>query len=245
MLWPLLGIFAGFAAQWAMFGGGPTGRQRQATRIMLVASWIFAVVFAIGGQMTVRYLGHRWRWNDRTFFSAMAWFWWFFATVFATWTIATYRRMQTIRQLDARAADGLLKASAPMKPGPRLLAMLGTNLMLFSCVISLAWWAHDRIAAGIMVGIMLTLSLGHFYFSKGKTGVAAALNYTVQLASTCAVVLAIFNLRFDSWAATWYGVGIAELHSLVPTWMVPMLTLILALWAGLLLILTRPTARAR
>ncbi len=245
-LWPFLGIFAGFAAQWAMFGGGPTGRQRRVTRIMLIASWIFALVFAIGGQMTVRYLGQRWGWNDRTFFSAMAWFWWFFAMVFATWTIASYRLTQAKRQLDTMpAGTPLLKAPAPMKPGPRMLAMLGTNLMLFSCVISLAWWAHDRVAAGIIVGIMLVLSLCHFYFSKGKTGVAAALNYTAQLASTCAVMLAIFNLRFDTWAAVWYGVGVPELHRLVPTWMVPLLTGVVAVWAGVLLALTRPKSGIR
>ena len=244
-LWPFLGIFAGFAAQWMMFGGGPKGGQRLATRIMLVASWIFALVFAIGGEMTMRYLGQRWEWDDRTFFSAMAWFWWFFAMVFTTWTIASYRLTQAKRQPDTLAADTLLKAPAPMKPGPRMLAMLGTNLMLFSCVISLAWWAHDRVAAGIIVGIMLMLSLCHFYFSKGKTGVAAALNYTAQLASTCAVMLAIFNLRFVTWAACWYGVGTAELHQRVPTEMVPLLTLVLVIWAGVLLALTRPKPSVR
>lgn len=244
-LWPFLGIFAGFAAQWAMFGGGPRGRQRLATRIMLIASWIFALVFAIGGQMIVRSLGQRCGWTDHTFFSAMAWFWWFFAMVFATWTIASYRLTQAKRRPDAAAADPLLQTPAPMKPGPRMLAMLGTNLMLFSCLISLAWWAHDRVAAGFIVGIMLMLSLGHFYFSKGKTGVAAALNYTAQLASTCAVFLAIFNLRFDTWAATWYGVDAAELHRLVPTWMVPVFTLVLAIWAGVLLALTRPKTGVR
>jgi hypothetical protein len=89
------------------------------------------------------------------------------------------------------------------------------------------------------------LSLCHFYFSKGKTGVAAALNYTAQLASTCAVFLAVFNLRFDTWAATWYGVSTTEIHSLVPTRMVPLLTLALAVWAGLLLVLTRPKSGVR
>jgi hypothetical protein len=196
--------------------------------------------------MTVRYLGQRWAWNDRMFFSAMAWFWWFFATVFTTWTIASYRLTQARRQLDTMpAGTPLLKAPAPMKPGPRMLAMLGTNLMVFSCVISLAWWARDRVAAGIIVGVMLMLSLCHYYFSKGKTGGAAAMNYTVQLASTCAVMLAIFNLRFATWAATWYGVSPTEIQSLVPTWMVPALTSVLFLWAGILLVLTRPKSGIR
>ena len=68
--------------------------------------------------------------------------------------------------------------------------------------------------------------------------VAAVLNYIVQLASTCVTMLVILNVHFDTWAATWYGVSTTEIHGLVPTWMVPMLTLILALWAGLFLALT-------
>lgn len=244
LFWPLLGVFAGFAAQWTMFGSGPSGRQRRVTRIMLVASWIFALGFSIGGQMTVRYLGQRWGWNDRTFFSAMAWFWWSFAMVFGTWIVASYRITQAKRRSESIHADGILKAPAPMKPGPRMLAMLGTNLMLFSCVISLAWWAHDRMAAGIIVGIMLMLSLCHFHFSRGKTGTGSALNYTAQLASTCAVMVAILNVRFNTWAATWYGVSTTEISSLVPTRMVPMLTLGVCLWLGLLLVLTRPKSSA-
>lgn len=245
LFWPLLGVFAGFAAQWTIFGGGPSGRQRRSTRIMMVASWIFALGFSIGGQMTLRYLGQRWAWNDRTFFIAMAWFWWLFAIVFGTWTVASYRITQAKLKSDAPNADSVLKAPAPMKSGPRMLAMLGTNLMLFSCVISLAWWAHDRAAAGIIVGIMLMLSLCHFYFSRSKTGIAAALNYTAQLASTCAVMVAILNVRFNTWAATWYGVSTTEVRNLVPTWMVPTLTFGVALWLGLLLLLTRPKSSAR
>jgi hypothetical protein len=127
-----------------------------------------------------------------------------------------------------------------MKPGMHMLAMLGTDLMLFSCVILLAWWARDRLTAAIIVGIMLAMSIWHFFLSRRKTGVAAALAYIAQVASSCAVMLAIFNLRFDTWAASWYGVGIEEIGRLLPTRMVPLLTSVLFLWAGVLLVLTRP-----
>ena len=60
-----------------------------------------------------------------------------------------------------------------MKSGPRILAMLGTNLMLFSAVLLLAWGAHDRMTAGVIVGITLAMSLWHFFLSRGKAGSAA------------------------------------------------------------------------
>jgi hypothetical protein len=239
-LWPFLGIFAGFAAQWVMFGGGSGGRERRFKRIGLIVAWVSVLSFSIGGQLAVRWFGQRWGWNDRTFFSAMTWFWWFYAMVITTWTVAVYRYNRAMGQAATAAGERPLPAPAPMKPGTRMLVALGTNLMLFSAVILLAWGTHDRMTAWIIVGIMLALSIWHFFLSRGKTGSAAVVTYIAQLASSCAVMLAIFNLRFDAWAACWYGVGAAELHRLLPTQMVPMLTLALAAWAGVLLVLTRP-----
>ena len=239
-LWPFLGIAAGFAAQWAMFSGGSSRHERLSKRIGLLASWVFVLAFSIGGQQIVRTLGQHWGWNDRTFFSAMAWFWWFYATVITTWIVAMYRYNQALSRTAAATETLPLPAPAPMKPGMHMLAMLGTDLMLFSCVILLAWWARDRLTAAIIVGIMLAMSIWHFFLSRRKTGVAAALAYIAQVASSCAVMLAIFNLRFDTWAASWYGVGIEEIGRLLPTRMVPLLTSVLFLWAGVLLVLTRP-----
>jgi RNA polymerase sigma factor (sigma-70 family) len=242
-LWPFLGIFAGFAAQWAMFSGGPNERARRSNRIGLIVAWVSVLAFSIGGQMTVRSVGQRYGWSDHTFFSAMAWFWWFYATVITTWIVVAYRYSQMLGRPAASAGETARPSEAPMKAGPRMLAMLGTNLMLFSAVISLAWGAHDRMAAGIIAGITLAMSLWHFFLSRGKSGSAAVAAYIAQLASSCAVMLAIFNLRFDTWAAVWYGVGVPELHRLVPTWMVPLLTLVVVVWAGVLLALTRPKAK--
>ena len=244
-LLPLAGIVAGFAAQWVLLGGGSSSRERRTRRFGIIAAWIIVLAFSVGGQLIVRWLGQRWGWNDRTFFSAMAWFWWFYAMAITTWTIAMYRYNQAICRKSAATGEIPCPAAAPMKQGTRMLAMLGTNLMLFSAIIALAWGAHDRMTAGMTVGVMLALSVWHFFLHRGRTGIPAAVTYIAQLASSCAVMLAIFNLRFAVWAACWYGVGTAELRRLLPTQMVPMLTLALAAWAGVLLVLTRPKAGVR
>jgi hypothetical protein len=59
----------------------------------------------------------------------------------------------------------------------------------------------------------------------------------------CAAVAAVINLRLDVWAAAWYGVSVAEVHSLLPFWIVPLLTLALAAWIGAVLALTRAKPR--
>ncbi|HUJ43352.1 MAG TPA: sigma-70 family RNA polymerase sigma factor, partial [Opitutaceae bacterium] len=94
--WPILGIAAGFAAQWAMFGGDPGERGRRSKRIGLIVAWVSVLAFSIGGQQIVRSLGQHYGWTNRTSFSAMAWFWWFYAMVITTWTIGVYRYNQAL-----------------------------------------------------------------------------------------------------------------------------------------------------
>ena len=124
-------------------------------------------------------------WDDRRFFSTMAWFWWFYAMVITTWIVAVYRWNQRLRQPDKAAAETPCAPAAPMKPGMRVLTVIGTNLMLFWCIILLAWRANDRITAGISVGIMLALSGWHLVLSRRTAGMASLATYIVQLASGC------------------------------------------------------------
>ena len=236
---PLLGILAGFAAQWAMFYGGSTKRERLTSRISLIGAWVVVLVLSFGGQRVMRLLGSRLGWDDRTFFGAMAVFWWLYAMALATWVILVYRWNQPGSPAGAEVGGMRTQATSPMKPGTRMLAAIGTNLMLFTCVLFLAWSAHDRVAAGAIVVTMLTLSAWHFILSRGKTGPALVVSYLGQLASSCAVMLAIFDLRFDVWAAAWRGVSVAEIHRLLPLSLLPILTLALGLWVAVFLILTR------
>jgi hypothetical protein len=97
----------------------------------------------------------------------------------------------------------------------------------------------------IIAGIMLAMGIWHFFHSRGKTGAAGARAYIGQIALCSAAILAIFNLRFDVWLASRYGVSVAEVHRMFPIWMVPLLSLILVIWTGLFLTLTNPKRRLR
>jgi hypothetical protein len=111
---------------------------------------------------------------------------------------------------------------------------------LFWAVIFMAWQAHDRLTAGIIAGLMVGLGIWNFFKLRGLTGLKMGLAYIGQVTSCCAVMLAMFNLRFDVWVADAYGVSVAEIHNRMPTWMVPLLTLVLLIWSGILLAITRP-----
>src|ERR1017187_8240478 len=241
---PFIGILAGFAAQWMMIRAGTTGRERRAKTIELIIAWIFVVGFSVGGEQAMELLGHHFRWNDRTYFEAMAGFWWFFWMVVATWISIVFWRSQAGPQSGEASGEVLRPAVAPLPPGTRALVVAGTHLMLFWCPMFLAWRAQDRMTTGIIAGIMLTMGIWHFFHSRGKTGTAGARAYIGQIGLCAVVILAIFNLRFDVWLASGYGVSVAEIHRMFPMWIVPLLTLVLAIWTAAFLALTKPKTRA-
>jgi hypothetical protein len=236
---PFIGIMAGFAAQWLMIRGG-TGRERRAKRIKLIVTWIMVLGFAIGGEYAVRSSGKHFGWNERIYFAAVAGFWWFYAMAMATWIIMIFRRIQAKVQPDEEAGDIRSPATEAMGPGTRAALVAGTHLMLFWAVIFLAWRANDRLADAVIVGLMAVLGVWNFCNLRGLTGLALTRAYIRQLASCCAVMLAVFNLRFDVWVASCYGVTADEITQRFPMWMVPLLTLVLVVWSGILMAVTKP-----
>ena len=64
-------------------------------------------------------------------------------------------------------------------------------------------------------------------------------------AATSAVMLVVFDVRFDVWLASGYGVSVAEVHRMFPTSLAPILTLALAVWVALFLFLTRKSLHPR
>ena len=117
------------------------------------------------------------------------------------------------------------------------------HLALFSCLVRVAWNADDLLGAGIIAGTVVLLGVLAFLRIRGKTGAEAARAGNGQLGVRFAVILLAINLRIDVWVASVYGVTVAEAHRLQPVWIVPLLTLALVMWTGLVLGLTRPKPR--
>jgi hypothetical protein len=110
--------------------------------------------------------------------------------------------------------------------------------MMFWGIFQLAWQSHDRSGAVIIAGLASILGVVNFFLHRRRAG----LGYIEQLASCAAISLVALNLRYDIWFASDYGISVAELHDRMPTWIVPVLTLVLMLWSVLLLSITKPKA---
>jgi len=129
----------------------------------------------------------------------------------------------------------------PMTPLTYAAVVAGTHMMMFWGIICMAWGAEDRLGAIIITGLMTALGIWNFFkFRNRFTGPV----YIFQIASCAAVMLAAFNLRFDTWIAHGYGISVAELHQRMPVWLVPVLTLVLVLWTVFMLAITKPNGTA-
>jgi len=239
---PFVGIMAGMTAHWLVVRAAPTDRERRAKKIAFTSLWVFVLVWCVVGQLTLHALRQRLGWSDRTYFSVMTGYWWVYTVVGATMTIVMLRQFLAIRREVEKTGESHLPSATPLKPATSAMVWAGTYLAFYSWLICVSWQFHDRITAGISTGLMLVLWLLSFFSLRGRTGVAAMQSIAWHLTFAWATVLVILNLRLDTWIATAHRSTLAEIHRLMPPWVIPSLTLALLLWAGLVMALTRPKA---
>jgi RNA polymerase sigma factor (sigma-70 family) len=236
ILLPFVGVFTGFGAQWLMF----QGKDSHVTKLRLVLTWLGVLTFAVGGNAAVCFAGHHFNWSDPVFFAAETGFWWFYAMCMVTWIIPMYRLAQKAHL----AANAARTPAAPM-PTLRFAAIVaGTHIMMFWGLIQAAWGLRDWLGLAIVAGMATALGMVNFFRYRDRNGLGLGPAYMQQLGSCSVVMLAIVNLRFDVWIASSYRIGVAELHSRMPTWIVPVLTLVLVLWWVVMLAMTKPKTLA-
>jgi len=232
MIGAVSGIVGGIAANWLIVRAAPTDRERRFEQSAFIAFWIFVLGWCVAAQSVVKALRHHWAWSGRAFYGVMAGFWWFSAMVFATWTIVMFRRRMAIR----RQTPG-----PGLKLGTRVGFVAGVYVASFSWLITVAWMAHDHLSAGLVAGAMVVLGVWHFFRLRDRTGIAAMWAGLSHIALVWAIILGILNLRLDVWMAAIRGTDLAEIHRLLPAWVIPSLTIALLIWVWVVSALTKPS----
>jgi RNA polymerase sigma factor (sigma-70 family) len=237
---PFVGIFAGVMANWVSVRSAPTARERRFQTLAFIGLWAFVLVWAVGGQIALLNLHDRFTWSSQTFYAVMTVFWWFYAMVAATFTVTFLRQIGNIRRQSDETAGMRKTVATPPTVRSNLAMTTGVYVALFSWLIYIAWRANDRVTAGIVGGIMTVLGIWNFLATHLRPEQAGMPTTIRHLALAWAVVLAILNLRLNVWLAAFRGVDIAEIHRLLPVWVVPVATLTLLIWTGVLVALTMP-----
>jgi RNA polymerase sigma factor (sigma-70 family) len=235
---PVLGLVGGLTAHWIIIRAAPTRRERRLKIVAFTTLWGFVLGWLFVVQPGLRSLSRHLQWTDRTFFAMMAGFWWLYAAVLASLSVVVFRRVFVIRRQTAAAHPA--GTVAPAGSARHVLLVIGVYLACFSWMIGLAWQAGDRPSAGILFAIMLALGAWNYCQVHGRNGVGAARAVVGHMALIWAVILAMLNWRLADWLASLRGVDLGTLHRLLPAPTVPLLTLGLLVWVGLLLALTRP-----
>jgi len=240
---PFLGILSGMFAHWLVVRATPTEAERRAQKIAFTSLWVFVLVWVVPGQLGMGALRQHLQWSDRTYYGAMAGYWWFYAVIAVTMTIVMMRRFILLRQQSESTGDIQRPGMVPLKFAGNAVVMGCTTLAFFSWLIPLAWRTHDTVTVFVIIGLMLGLGAWQIISLRGKIGLAAMRTIAGHLALAWTAVLTVLNLRLDVWLAYIHGSSVAEIHSLLPSWVAPLLTLALVLWAGLVMALTKPARR--
>jgi RNA polymerase sigma factor (sigma-70 family) len=239
---PISGILGGMFAHWLVVKGAPTEAERRAKKIAFTSLWVFILVWCVGGQLGLRALSQYFRWSDQTCFAVWVGFWWVYAVVGVTMTIGMLRWFMALRKESERIGETSPATAVSLKTSVNFAVTFGTHLAFFSWLAYIPWQLHDRFSAGIIMGVMMVLATWNFFSMQGRTGVAAMRVVARHLTIAWAAVLLIVNLGLNSWIAAASRRSLPEIHSLLPVWVIPLLTLALVLWAGLIMALTKPKA---
>jgi len=241
---PFLGLACGIMAHWLIVRAAPTARERRVKIITFVSFWVFVLAWCMPGKWAVQALRSRFQWSDPTFYAVMAGFWWFYATVIATLFVVMYRQIHAIRRQREEEAGIDQCAGTPMKLGTRVAVIGGIYLCCFLGLGCMAWEAHDLMSVGIIGGTMVVLGVGHFFQLRGRPGSAALRAGMGRMLLPLAAIVVMLNWRWDTWLAARREVSVAEIHQLLPAWVIPLLTLALLIWIGLVMAMTRPNRSA-
>ena len=237
---PLLGVVGGITAHWLIVRAAPTDREHRLKKVAFTGLWIFVLAWCVAGQLAMQALGKQLEWSDRTVFMVMTGFWWFYAIVVATLSIVTFRRVLALRQQSEATGEIPRPGRTPLKPGARVVLVAGLYLACFWWLIGLAWQAHDAMWASIITCVMVALGVCNYFQPGARTGAAVTRAVAGHLTLAWAVILVILNLRLDTWEASLHGMDLAAMHRLLPVWTIPLLTLALLIWVGVILALTKP-----
>jgi hypothetical protein len=91
---------------------------------------------------------------------------------------------------------------------------------------------------------MVLLGGWHLFHVNSCDALAGWRRATRRLVLGWALILVVLNWRLGGWLAAYRGVNLAEIHGLLPVWVMPVATVTLVVWIGALMAWTRPGSRA-
>ena len=237
---PFFGVFAALMVNWISVRSAPTARERRFQGFWLSCFWVFVLGWGVAGPYAVRAMRHGYGWSDSTYFAVVGGFWWFYAMVVAGFLVVFLRRVGEMRREIEREPGRAENSGAPTTAASRAAMVVGIYVAMFSAMIYLALRAHDWLAGAILLGAMVVMGGWQLLHVIRRDGMAVWRAVTRRLVLAFALILVVLNWRLGGWLAVYRGVDLGVIHGLLPGWVMPLGTVTLVVWIGVLVGLTRP-----
>ena len=238
---PIIGLLATLAGSIGIVRDEARPRERQSKARLIIAMWIAAVGLQLG-LLSSRWARKQWNLSQNEFVDSQVWCYLLWAAIVAPLVIVFVRRHIAIEPETRSSATPSSAAK------PRL------SVFLISCAftvgalapfINLAWQVGDKLSAGIITAICMAVLAwcACCFYSPGLIGkipVPPLLLAWVPTVFIVGVILLMLNWRLDRWMAVILGSDLAGTHLFLPMWIIHLSTLLLVIWIGVLVTLTRP-----
>lgn len=229
---PVVGMLAALGVSWSSIRQAINPAERRFMKIWNIVLWssIGALVLGIRG---VDELAAKQHWEIRTAINVNVGIWACYLMILTTLLVVLYRRGATgfHRQADAGEIVNPVRGSAAI--------IIGSYIASTGWIIGLAWLMGDRGVAGLVTVLTVGLAAWNLRQLRGLSPAAAHPLIMACHAGLCGVLLLIVNLRIHHWMAPLYRVSVDEMHRLLPMTMIHLFTLLLVVWAVVLLVATK------
>jgi RNA polymerase sigma factor (sigma-70 family) len=235
---PILGLLASLAGSIAIVRDSATPAERQSKKRLFIAMWIAGAGLWMGLLLS-RMLRDRGDVGDRTFVNIQVGCYLLWALIITPLVVIFVRR----HYAGGRIAGDLSNAAKP-----RLSGLLTVCAMTFGAIASLirvAWQVGDHLSAEITAAVGIAV-IAWYLCCRQWPGLIARIGVSRQALAWVptlligGVILLVLNWRLDGWIAIVRGSSLADAHRFLPMWAVHLSTLLVVVWAGILVVVTGP-----
>lgn len=239
LLAPVFGLLGGIVGTWGSIRAAETRRERRFLWRWMAAIWLAVLGVLVAHSVVWSLRAHR-QWSDETFVAVQAGCWTLYAMIIVTIVLLGTRRGQAIRKQEGLGESPTTERGRWYSLG-RVIVVAGVTVGSLGWMIGLAVAAGDRLSVAVVAMAIVILTAWAVNRVRSKTGAGSEIRALLEMVLLIVgTTLVMVNWRLHAWIATTRGVALAEIQRSMPLWSVNLFASILAIWVGLLLMMTRP-----
>jgi RNA polymerase sigma factor (sigma-70 family) len=234
---PILGLLASLTGSFAIVRDSVTLAERQSKKRLFIAMWLVgAVLWA--ALLLSRMLRDHEDIGDRMFVNLQVGCYLLWALIITPLVIVFVRR-------HIAGGSGAEFSGAAKRRLPGIFTVCAMTFGAIASLIHVAWRVGDHLSAEMTAATGVAVIAWYLCCIQwprriARIGVSRQRLAWVPTLLIGGVILIVLNWRLDGWIAAVRGNGLADAHHFLPMGIVHLSTLVLVVWAGVLVVITGP-----